>query len=222
MTISTDHTTEATSNSMKPGSSQQYRLLHWLKDILKNFLCDPTNIKDERLSKLMRLQDGATEQELRALFSVGVPYSTDSRKANITPILIVSLGETTYPITHFNSGASPITSESGSRAMAAGAKYKAMGCSVSVVTESYDGTILLGGLVEDFLNINERLLAQDSRFLSEFKVVGSTAPEEIKAGTAHNAKTIYQLTIKISTLGGVSWTVDTQGPVFRGVTLGQV
>lgn len=64
MTISTYHTTEATSNSMKPGSSQQYRLLHWLKDILKNFLCDPTNIKDERVAKLMRLQDGATEQEL--------------------------------------------------------------------------------------------------------------------------------------------------------------
>ena len=218
MTITTDYTAKANANSMRRGTAQQYRLVHWLKDILKNFLCDPVNIKDERISKLLRLQDGASEETLRALFTVGLPYSKDSIKAGITPAIIVSLGDTAYPHTSFNSLPPAITSEIGSRSMSSGVKYKAMGCGVSVLTESYDGTILLCGLVEDFLNINENLLLADSGMLSEFKVTGSSAPQELKAGGAHNAKTIYQSTIKISTLGGISWSTDTQGPVFRGLT----
>ena len=222
MTIVTDYTKKANANSMLPGASQQYRLLHWLIGILKNFLSDPINIKDERIASLLRLQDGATDTQLKALFSIGAPYTKDSRKAGTTPAITVSLGETSYPIHHINALAAPITSEIGAQPMHKGAKFKSTQCGVSVATESYEGTVLLGGLIEDFLNINETLLAADSRTLSEFRVTGSTAPEELKAGTAHNAKSIYQLTIRISTLGGISWTQDTQGPVFRGVTVGQV
>jgi hypothetical protein len=107
--------------------------------------------------------------------------------------------------------------ENGAVHMSQSLKVKVVGCTVSVATESYDGTMLLGGLIEDFLLINEKLFVQDNNTLSEFRVQGSTEPQEIKVGTAANAKTIYQMKIAIQMAGSISWTTDTQGPLFRGI-----
>lgn len=198
------------------GAMQNYRLMHWLADVLRNFFSDPINIKDERICSLLNLQD-ADEEHLDALFDVGTPFSQDTKKAGSTPMIIVSLGQTQFPVKTVGNLPPPIMAENGAVHMTQGMKFKVVSCTVSVATESYDGTMLLGGLIEDFLLINEKLLVQDNQTISEFIVQGSSEPQEIKVGTSANAKTIYQMKIAIQMAGGISWTTDTQGPLFRGI-----
>jgi hypothetical protein len=213
-----DYTEAGNQDSLRNrgGAMQNYRLMHWLADILKNFFSDPINIKDERICKLMNLQD-SDDEHLDSLFDVGTPFSQDTKKACSTPMIIVSLGQTQYPVKDFGIRPSPVMAENGAVHMSQSLKVKVVGCTVSVATESYDGTMLLGGLIEDFLLINEKLFVQDNNTLSEFRVQGSTEPQEIKVGTAANAKTIYQMKIAIQMAGSISWTTDTQGPLFRGI-----
>lgn len=218
-TLTFDYTSQGNVDTLKNrgGAMQNYRLMHWLADILRNFLCDPVNIKDERICKLMNLRDGIEEDQLNALFEVGTPFSQDSKKACSTPMIIVSLGQTQYPVRSIGSQLSPVMAENGAVHMSRNIKFKTVACTVSVATESYDGTMLLGGLIEDFLLINERLFVQDNNTISEFNVQGSSEPQEIKIGTSANAKTIYQMKIAIQMAGNISWTTDTQGPLFRGI-----
>jgi hypothetical protein len=51
--------------------------------------------------------------------------------------------------------------------------------------------------------------------LSSFQVLGMTAPK--KTGDPAQAKDTYESIIQIQTVGCIGWTVDTQGPVFRGI-----
>ena len=213
-----DYTKKANPDTLKPGALQGYRLVHWLADILRNWFSDPINLKDERLCRLLRLQDGDTETSLKALFDIGTPYSQDTKKACTTPMIIVGLGQTSYPVKNFNAIGSGPVAENGAIPMYTGMKYKTIDCQITVLTESYDGTLLLAGLIEDFLCINERLLAADNGMIAEFNVLGSTAPQELRIGAESNAKPIYQTVISIRTVGGLSWYADTQGPVFRGIT----
>jgi hypothetical protein len=213
-----DYTSAGNPDSLKDrgGAMQSYRLMHWLSDILKNFFSDPINIKDERICKLMNLQD-TDEEHLDALFDVGTPFSQDTKKACGTPMIIVSMGQTQYPVKNFGVNQSGIMAENGAVHMSQSLRIKTVACTVAVATESYDGTLLLGGLIEDFLLINENLFVQDNHTISEFRVQGSTEPQEIKIGSSANAKTIYQLKIGILMAGSISWTTDTQGPLFRGI-----
>lgn len=220
MSIITDYTKEATTNTMAPGTLQQYRAIHWLRGVLQNFMTDPINIKDERLCGLLKMQDGMSDTQLSALFSVGGPYSQNSKKAGITPQILVGLGATSYPMR-------PINDFVGDAQVSQfvynpqGASYRTIEMTVTVVTESYDGTILLCGFIEDFLLINAQVLAADSRILSTINVAGTSAPQEITAEQIKNAKPIYQQVIGLRATGGLSWTTDTQGPVFRGIHLSQ-
>lgn len=216
--IETDYTAEARTDTLRGGAMQSYRLLHWLADILRNWFSDPINIKDERIARLLRLQDGDTDETLDALFDIGTPYSQESKKACTTPMILVGLGESKFLNNPLNITGG-VTALNGARVMHAGARFKQTALTVAVITESYDGTVLLAGLIEDFLCINEMALAKDNGSISEFHVHGSTAPQEIKQGTASNAKPVYQTTISLSAVGGISWTTDTQGPVFRGLTM---
>lgn len=220
MPVTTDYTSEATTNTMAPGAMQPYRALHWLRGVLQNFMTDPINIKDERLCGLLKMQDGMSDTQLNALFSVGGPYSQNTKKAGITPQILVGLGTTTYPIRPINDfvGTAQVSQFVNNPH---GAAYRTIEMTVTVVTESYDGTILLCGFIEDFLLLNAQLLAADSRILSTLNVAGTSAPQEITAEQVKNAKPIYQQVIGLKATGGLSWTTDTQGPVFRGIHLSQ-
>ena len=213
-----DYTTKATQDTLKPGTLQGYRLVHWLADVLRNWMSDPINIKDERLCNLLLLQDGEGETMLKAKFDVGTPYAQETTKACTTPMIIVSLGETQYPVSTISQSVGATIAQNGAQAMYKGVKYRSIACHVTVYTESYDGTLLLAGLIEDFLVVNEQQLVMDNGSISEFHVVGSTAPSELKIGSNSNAKPTYQSTISVKVVGGISWHTDTQGPVFRGVT----
>lgn len=211
-----DYTSESNKDTLYRYPLQSYRLLHWIEDIISNWLCDAINIKDERLSSLLGIAD-IREEELSSLCTVGTPYDPDTKRAGSTPKIIVSVGATSYPLDIINQR-STVNALNGNRPFYSSSVYKTTGLNVSVYTESYDGTILLAGLLEDFFVTHETELLHDNMSLSSFYIKGSSAVTEIKQGSAANAKSIYGITIEMTVSGSIKWDSDTQGPVYRGIT----
>lgn len=215
--IITNYTEAAKVDTMKGGAISSYRMLYWLRDILSNFMADPINIKDERICKILNMQDGATPEQLNALFAIGVSYNDSTKKACTTPLIYISLGPRQYSIGGINQIGSDKIALCGATPMHMGVKHKTIHMVITIMTEKHDSTVVLTDLIEDFLLINETLLIQDNDMISEFHVTGVTAPEILVAGTGAHAKDIYQQKISVTATGGISWTADTQGPIFRGV-----
>ena len=215
--IITSYTKSSKLDTMQGGAISSYRMLYWLRDILANFMADPINIKDERICKILNLQDGATPEQLNALFSIGVSFNESTKKACTTPLIYISLGPRDYSIRGINQIGSDKIAICGAVPMHMGVKHKTIHMVITIMTEKHDSTVVLTDLIEDFLLINETLLIQDNGMISEFHVTGVTAPEILVAGTGAHAKNIYQQKISVSATGGISWTTDTQGPIFRGV-----
>lgn len=214
--ISTDYTQAGNPDSMQPGIFSAYRVMYWMVDILKNFFADPINIKDDRLQSLLWRQDSDTKSErLKAVFEITAGYPPNTQKASTTPMIVVLVGDTTHDNNGLNlPGGAPI-GLNGAMAMYYGQCIKLLPLYVSVTTESYSGTILLAGYIEDFLTTHAKLLQQDSGMLSSFQVIGTTAPKQ--TNDTAQAKDTFESLIQIQTAGCIGWTVDTQGPVFRGL-----
>ena len=217
MKVTTDYTKQANPDTMYGGAMSSYRMLYWLKDILCNFMSDPVNIKDDRICKLLNMQDGATPEQLNALFDVGVAYSESTKKACTTPMIFISLGPRQYSVRGINFIGSEPVSICNWKPMRQGCKHKIINMVITIMTEKYDSTVVFTDLFEDFLLINEDLFKTDNGMISEFHVTGVSAPEMQQIGQSAHAKVIYVQKISVSAVGGISWTSDTQGPVFRGV-----
>lgn len=216
--ISTDYRQTANPDTMKGGAITSYRMLYWLKDILCNFMSDPINIKDDRICKILNMQDGATPEQLNALFNVGVAYSPETVKACTTPQILISLGPRQYPTGSINQIGSPPVATGWSSPMYQGCKHKVVNMVITIITEKHDSTVVFTDLIEDFLLINEINLVRDNGMISEFHVTGVSEPQFMKIGTSANAKELYLQKIGVTSVGGISWTTDTQGPVYRGIT----
>lgn len=214
-TITTDYTKDGNEDTMQRGGLSAYRLMHWLCNILQNFFADPINIKDERLKNLLWRQDKKDETKLFAKFDIGTAYAQNTTKANTTPMIVVFVGDTTHDNSSVNRAGGGAIALNGARPMYQGRCTKLIPLNISITTESYDGTLLLAGLIEDFLTVNELQLLEDCRMINSFKVISVTAPK--KTDDQNAAKETYQSFIQIQTAGCISWTTDTQGPVFRGI-----
>ena len=219
MSIVTDYTAKANPDTMKGGAISSYRMLYWLRDILSNFLADPINLKDARICKVLNMQDGATPEQLNALFEVGVAYSDKTTKACTTPRIFISLGARNYPVRGINTVGSEPISICGAMPMYVGMRHKTINMVITIVTEKHDSTVVLADLMEDFLLINENNLIQDNGMISEFHLTGVSEPEMIQIGQSAHAKVVYTQKLGVMAVGGISWTADTQGPVFRGVEM---
>ena len=216
--ITTDYTQKGNPDSLQPGILTPYRLMYWMVDILKDFFADPINIKDERLQSLLwRQDDDSDDARLHAVFDIGAGYAPTTVKAHTTPMMVVLVGDMTYVQPGVNLQGAFANALNGSVPMYQGNTLKMIPLYISVTTETYDGTLLLAGIIADFLTIHEKLLITDNRMLSTFKVQGITAPK--KTDDQAQAKDTFESIIQIATSGNLAWTVDTQGPVFRGVRL---
>ena len=214
--IVTDYTAEANQDTMQPGGLSAYRLMYWMVDILQNFFANPINIKDDRLQSLLwRKNTGNEATGMKAVFDIRAAYPPDTRKANTTPMMVVLVGDITHDNNGLNLPGGAPTGLNGALPMYYGMRLKTIPLLISVTTETYDGTLLLGGYLEDFLTTHEKLLQTDCGMLSSFQVMGMTAPK--KTDNAAQAKDTYESIIQIQTVGCIGWTVDTQGPVFRGI-----
>lgn len=214
--ISTDYTKEANQDSLQPGALSAYRLMYWMVGILRNFFADPINIKDERLQSLLWRQDADVKSNrLKAVFEITAGYPPNTQKASTTPMITVLVGDTTHlpqAVNLMNAGRNALN---GSTPMYKGTVVKQIPLYISVTTEAYDGTLLLAGIIEDFLTTHEKLLVTDCGLISTFKVVGTSAPK--KTDDQAQAKDTFESVIQIVTTGCIAWTIDTQGPVFRGI-----
>ena len=217
MTITTDYTEQANPDTLYGGALSSYRTLYWLKDILVNFLADPVNVKDDRICKILNMQNVATPEQLNALFDVGVAYSESTKKACTTPKIFISLGAKQYPARSINQVGTGAIADCGAIPMYLGVRHKTINIIITVMTEVYDSTVVFTDLLEDFLLINEIELAQDNGMISEIHVTGVTEPQFINVGQSTHAKCIYVQKISLQITGGISWTTDTQGPVYRGM-----
>ena len=210
---------EANMDTFQPGYSSEYRTLHWLKDIIANFMSDPINIKDERLCRLLNFQNGDKETNQNALFDIGTAYGTGTQKATTTPMLLISYCGTQYQVKPINQiGIGPFTTN-GSVPMYRGMKYKTMSFKITITTETYDGNLLLSSFIQDFLLINENQFVRDNHSINEFHVLGMQEPQMVRCGEDVHAKTVFKTTIGLVIDGGLSWVTDTQGPVYRGLSI---
>lgn len=216
--ITTDYTAAANPDTMLGGALSSYRMLYWLKDILCNFMSDPINIKDERICKILNMQNGDDPTKLNALFDIGVAYSENTQKACTTPMIFISLGPRQYPIRGITQVGAMPTALGWNAPDCEVIRHKTINLIITIMTEKYDSTVVFTDILEDFLLLNEDLLKADNGMISEFHVTGVSEPEFQRIGTSAHAKEIYQQKIGIQVVGGISATRDTQGPVFRGLT----
>ena len=221
MQVLTDYTEKGNIDTLKGGTFEPYRLMYWLKNILENFMSDPINIHDPRLCHLLSMQDGEGAAHLDALFDIGVTFSERTQKACTTPMIIISIGESQYPMRGITEVGSDPVSECGSIPMYTGLQHKVLPLYITVITEKYDSTVVLTSAIERYLIINSNALVMDNGLISEFHVQSVSAPKMEDAGAKSNAKPVYEQIISILVTGGISWTTDTQGPVFRGIRLEQ-
>ena len=215
MSVTTDYRAEANKDTLFAGAMNEYRLLMYFVDMMKNFFSDSINIKDERLLALLGPVD--THNDIGKYVVAGPPFKEDMRESCTTPSIRVGLGELGFPIATLNPqlpAISPAGWISGMRP-----HFESCGLTISVIAESYDGVILLSTLLKDYLMCNDNNIVADSKMLQSFKVEGVTAPEHLAITAAGNAKDIFQRTLKLSTMGTYTHYVDTQGPVFKGVRI---
>ena len=216
--ITTDYTKAANPQTLEGGALTSYRTLYWLKGVLQNFMSDPINIKDERISWMFNFQDGEAATKIDGLFEVDVAYSDRTNTACRTPMVFISLGPRSYPVRGINAIGSPPVASCGTIPMHMGRKYKMIPLTITVETEKYASTVALTDLIEDFLLINEDTFKLDNHSISEFHVTGVSEPQFQQVNTGSQAKCIYSQVIQLYVVGGISWTTDTQGPVYRGIT----
>lgn len=218
MTVTTNYTKSANIDTLKGGTGQAYRVLHWITDVLKNFFSDPINIKDERLRSLLYKQDGNTDETLNALFKIEAPFNPDSKKACTTPSVIVSVSDITYADPGFNLVGFHKKLDAGGDIIAAQSVFhKIINININILTESYEGTLLLSELICDFLQINKKSFLLDNKSVNGVVIQGLKGPDAIEVPNAFNAKPLYMSNLLLQVSAGVSNLIDTQGPTFRGV-----
>jgi hypothetical protein len=213
-TVVTDYRKDSNENTLKIGSIQAYRTVHWMCDIMRNFFSDPINVKDDRLCNILFDNgDGAIA------VNIGQTYGANSKYAGTTPAIVVSYGGTAYPddkrALNALGGGRPLNVATTASVIQ---MHKVMSLTVTVITEKYDGTLLLGSVVEDFLLKMEWIAPSCNPMMNEFTVKTAGDIQQVQREQQGNAKDLYAMPISIQAKGTVSWAMDTQGPVFRGVT----
>ena len=211
--IQTNYTEKANEDTLQHGPLSRYRLTHWLIDQLKTLFSDPVNIPDERLSWLLEAHMADNENFIR----VGMPYTNNPKKACNTPLVLVSAAGSSYPLEGINNGLPFNSAAINASLMYRRTVAKSVDAQITVLTESCDGTLLLSDIIEDYLLKNKLHFVRDG-MVHQLNVIGASEVRQLSANEGVNAKDIYQTVIQLRVFGGVSWTTDTQGPVYRGTT----
>lgn len=209
--ILTDYTEKST---LPEGFGQQYRVVKYIKDIVNNFFADSRNIKDQRILSLMYNRKGDLNKDC---IKVGCPFDPDSAYAGTTPAVVIGVGDISYSPRHINEGGNPQFASNPMKAPVGNWRIKNIPVIISVITQSYDGTLLLTQLIQMFLAMNSNAIQKDCNNVSAVTVDGVSAIKEVPIGSSGNAKQLYMSNISVSIASVLSWVCDTQGPVFKGV-----
>ena len=145
------------------------------------------------------------------------PFDPDKVYSGTTPAILVSLGDIQYQASPVNTPGNMGFSTNPLQAPIKYNREKTVPMTVTVITQNYDGTILLAQLLQMFFVMNKPAIQADCNALSSFDIGQISAPTQVQEGQVGNAKKLYASNISIVTQCYVSWTMDTQGPVFKGV-----
>lgn len=206
-------------NTFQAGYGQQTRIVKYIRDIILNWLAQPRNIKDKRILSMLYLPNG----QLRpGCVKVDTPYDPDKAFAGTTPAIVVSRGSIQYNIHPVNNNTvNPQFRINKTQAPIAKFRLKVMPVNIAVVTQSHDGTDLLAELLQLFLAMNCDAIRKDCQLLNFFDVAQVSQISAVKPAQLGNAKQLYMSTIKLTIGTHITWTQDTQGPVFKGIRLQQ-
>lgn len=207
--IVTDYT-----ESVSQGAGQQYRIIKYIKDVLNNWFADSRNIKDQRLLRLLYTPQGELNKDCIRL---GCAFDPQKTYAGTTPAIVISLGDIQYSQRPVTMGMSSAFPNNPTEPIIGHWRTKIVPIQVSVITQSYDGTVLLTQLLQLFLLTNSYVIAADCNGLSSFDVQAVQAPKELPPGQSGNAKHVFASSVGIHASTIVSWKQDTQGPVFKGI-----
>lgn len=211
--IFTDYTQKST---FQNGYAQQYRIMKYFKDLLNNWFADKRNIKDQRLVSLLYDANGNLNKDC---FKTGTAFNPDGTYAGTTPAVVVSLGTITYQNRPINRAGNPQFLRNPMQPPVKQCRFKLIPIQITVITQSCDGTILLAELIQLFLAMNSQAIQQDTNALSFVNVNQVSSPQAVQPGSGGNAKQLYASTISVSTMSVLTWTTDTQGPVFNGYSM---
>lgn len=220
MQVTTDYTEKENKSTLEFGGMQTYRVVHWLKDVLKDFLLSSRNLLDERLGISADRKDDLDAERVDSLFRVDTTFNSNARAAGATPLILVSAVGTTYPhgVLAYAGGRDDTTGNG--IAVYRGTRLRALDAKVSVYTKSYDSNMLLAGLLEDFLLMHEKDLIKDCGSLSNFSITGCNGPTMVGGQELGSAETaVYQSEIGVRMAGYVHWIANVPGPRFRGVQI---
>lgn len=212
MSVFTDYT--ESDNTFNIGFGQQTRIIKYIRDILLNWFADSRNIKDSRLLPLLYDRKGNLN---KGLIKVDTPFNQDKRFSGTTPAVIINRGAIQYDLQPVNCNpGNPEFYKNATNAPIAQFRLKTFPLIITVITESHDGTDLLAELIQLFLAMNYKMIRQDCPLLNAFKMTGVSQIQKLQQGQQGNAKQLYLTNITVLIGTHVTWTQDTQGPVYGG------
>lgn len=159
-------------------------------------------------------------QLLPGCIKVDTPYDPDKAFAGTTPAIVIGRGAIRYDLVPVNSN--PLNAsflKNPTEPIVGDFRLKSFPVNIAIFTQSHDGTDLLAELIQLFILMNSRAILADCKLLNFVQVSGISQIQAIKPAEAGNAKHIYATTVTIQVGTHVTWTEDTQGPVFTGIRL---
>lgn len=215
MSVFTDYT--ESDNTFNVGFGQQTRIIKYIRDILLNWFADSRNIKDSRLLPLLYDRKGSLN---KGLIKVDTPFNQDKRFSGTTPAVIINRGAIQYDLQPVNSNpGNPAFTNNPTNPIISQFRLKTFNVTITVITESHDGTDLLAELIQLFLAMNYKAIREDCPLLNAFKMLGVSQIQKLQQGQQGNAKQLYLTNITVLIGTHITWTEDTQGPVFNGIRL---
>lgn len=201
-------------NTFQDGFAQQYRVLKYIKDILNNWFADPANILDQRIKNQL-FHKGKLK---KGCLKIGTAFNSARQFIGATPSISISLGDVSYQRVGINFSGNPQFIDNPTKAPLANVRYKNVPINITIVTQTYDATVLLAQLIQMFLTTNIDIIQEDCTMLDAASVIGISAPVMVRPAQAANAKQLCKSTIQLLARGHVCWATDTQGPVFQGLS----
>ena len=197
-------------------------LSHWLRDALAAEMAleaEASGRPQVPVHVGLPLNDGEARSSGRPQVPVrvGLPLNDSEALVSDTPALLVSVGQSGYPLTPLN-GLQPVTDpHTGIAPAGLFAVARTMAATVTVLAESAEEAMGLADAAEARLLALSHHLPPDSP-ATALTVEGGSGAELVQTGAAGNPKPLYRETIRLSAHGGVTWSHDTRGPLFRGVS----
>lgn len=209
--VVTDYTVPDT---LQAANTYQYRVLLYFRDIIQNWMQDARNIQDKRLTLDLYDAEGRLKP---GVLRFGTLYNVQGKFQGTTPSFTLGLGDVEYNTQDVNICGNAQSSWDPTAPLESYDAFKSFALQINVVAQQYLATVRLAEQLQRFLLLNATSIVGDAR-IAACRVRRVTAPRAIQAASAGNTKQVYQSSIILELGGVVSWTRDTEGPVFRGLT----